>query len=169
MSEAKPKAKGASKKVEAKDPDVIEVDTNTEEIKEIKEPQVKPEPNRVFANQMTIASDLFKLEPANMSKNTSWNDKAPILIPVEHCHFFRTYDSNGKRMDVCNHVGGHSHKVTVTVNRSGDLIAECSPAINTKFNDSHTHAVTYLRSDKVQRRVMNKEATEVIASFQSYK
>jgi hypothetical protein len=128
-----------------------------------------PEPKRIYANQMDIDSDLFKLEIGSMKKNTGWNDKDPLIVNVEHCHFFRTFDSNGKKMDKCNHVGGHAHTVSVTLDPQGKFIGTCSPALNTKFDDKHIHPVTYLRSDKVNKRVVNKEATPFINKYESYK
>jgi len=116
---------------------------------------------RVYNKDLEFDSDLFKLEVTNMLKNIGAEDKKPLLTNVEHCHFYRTYDSNGKKQTKCSSIGGHHHEITVSVDSKGNLVAECSPAVGTKFNDNHTHKVTYLKSDRLQKRKPNIEAIKV--------
>ena len=131
--------------------------------------EILAEPKRIYANQMEIDSDLFKLEAADMLKNSSWNDKDPVIEKVTHCHFFRTYDSNGKKMSECNKVGGHGHEIKISVDENGNFVGECSPAKGTKFGDNHIHYVKYLRSDRVMRRTISEDASRYIAKMESYK
>jgi len=122
--------------------------------------------NRVYAQDLEIDSDLFKLEVNMMKKNLGADDKKPLLTGVEHCHFFRTYDSSGKKQNKCGSIGGHYHEVSVSVDSKGNLKAECSKAIGTKFNDDHVHNVAYIRSDKVQKRTINEDAQMYIAKME---
>ena len=123
--------------------------------------------NRIFREDMNVESDTFKLEVANFSKNISFDDKNPILVPVEHCHFYHTFDSSGKRMSQCNSVSGHTHDVTVEVDAKGILSATCGPAKSNKsFDDNHTHKVTYVKSDRFKIRTMEPEAQKDILNFE---
>jgi len=120
-----------------------------------------PEIKRRYAQDLEFDSDLFKLEVTNMVKNLGAEDNNPILANVEHCHFYRTFDSNGRKQTRCSFVGGHTHDVEVKVNKNGELTATCSPAIGTKFGDNHTHKIDYLKSDKLQKRKINEDAQRV--------
>lgn len=131
------------------------------EVEEIKQPEIK----RIYNDGMHFDSDLFKLEVANMLKNIGYDDKDPVLKNVEHCHFYRTIDSNGRKQNRSSFVGGHTHDVIVKVNENNELVAECAPATGTKFNDRHTHETTYLKSDAIEKRRMNKDASEFIAKI----
>lgn len=129
--------------------------------------EIKPAPiNRVYGNQQEFDSDTFKLELATFQKNISWNDKNPILEPVEHCHFFHTFDSNGKRCDRSCRVGGHYHNVVVKVNEEGQLIGESGPAIGGLPTDRHIHTVRYIKSDIVKLRRYSPEALKSIDQFE---
>ena len=127
---------------------------------------------RFYQGQQELDSDLFKLDVAQMMKNISWNEKRPDYVKVEHCHFMRTVDSSGKKLDTCSPVGGHFHTVTITEHEDGSLSAECSPAqqwgtLDGKRagvpipSDNHTHDVTYLKSIKIKPRVYNEKFAEV--------
>lgn len=123
--------------------------------------------NRIYKEDMTIDSDTFKLETTNFAKNLSFDDKKPIIVGVEHSHFFHTFDSNGRPMDKCNHVGGHTHEVKIEVDQNGDMVGTCSPAIVHKGfkEDFHTHQVTYVKSDRFKVRSMNEQAQQLIANL----
>ena len=122
--------------------------------------------NRLYKEDMEIDSDTFKLEIANYSRNISFDDKRPILVGTEHCHFFHTYDSGGKVMTQCNYVGGHTHDVTITVDEKGNMIGECGPAKSLKPTmDNHTHKVTYLKSDRFKTRTLYPAAQEAILNL----
>jgi hypothetical protein len=65
-----------------------------------------------------------------MKKNTSWKYGVVNTVPVEHCHFFHTYNSHGKKQIHSNAVGGHYHEVTWYMDETtGELKAECGPPI----------------------------------------
>lgn len=85
-----------------------------------KEKQVK----RLFKDQVEIPSDCFKCEAANYLKNLSWDKKNPNYEPTLHEHYFHTYDSKGKKLDKCSATGGHTHKIEVTTDKDGNLVAE---------------------------------------------
>ncbi len=113
----------------------------------------------------------FKLESSTMLKNIGFDPKRPVLTTVDHCHFFHTYDSYGKKMTQTNSVGGHYHEVNV-VNSNGEFHLEISPpkvrkgsqeAIKT---DSHTHKYTYIKSEEVKVRQLSAEVARLISGMQ---
>jgi hypothetical protein len=124
---------------------------------------VEKKVKRIYSKDMEFPSDLFKLEIANMLKNAGFDDKKPVLQNVEHCHFYRTYNSNGKKLTQCNFVGGHTHEVTVDVKADGTLVAKCGKAYGSKFNDEHTHKTSYVRSDVIAKRKLNEGAQAEIS------
>lgn len=148
------------------------------------ESKQKAEPNRFFQGNEKIHSDTFKLEVAKVKKNISWND-TPNFEDVEHTHFFVTYDSNGRKMVYSGPTAGHSHKMEYWVDADGNLKAKCGPpvriiagkeypyysamgvksrqentgrVVKNDIQDMHTHEVTYLRSNEVEKRTINIEA-----------
>jgi len=81
---------------------------------------------RLYREEASFYSDLFKLGVAKMLRWTGWtkvsqnaprdekgNINTPDWVEVEHCHFFHTIDSNGKMQDYCQPVGQHVHKIEV--------------------------------------------------------
>jgi hypothetical protein len=123
--------------------------------------------NRIFKEDMVIESDTFKLEVAHFSKNVSFDDKRPILVPVEHCHFYHTYDSGGKKMAQCNSVSGHTHDVSIEVDSKGNMTAICGPAKSNKaFEDNHTHKTTYIKSDRFKTRQIDQAAQQAIMNYE---
>lgn len=123
--------------------------------------------NRIYSNNMLIDSDLFKLEVQMMQKNMAINSKKPVIENIEHCHFYRTFDSNGRQTNRCNYVGGHTHEIKVITDKEGNLKAKCSTPIGTVLSsDQHTHNIRYIKSDKVEKRLISSEAQQVIANFE---
>lgn len=124
-------------------------------------------PKRVYRDDMMIDSDTLKLEIANYARNVSFDEKKPLLIATEHCHFFHTFDSNGRAQVECNSVGGHKHKVVVEMDDQGNIVGKCGPAIWSKptSHDNHTHEVKYIKSDRFKVRSYSKEAQAVIAKM----
>ena len=98
-----------------------------------REGKAMPEIKRVYSKDLTFDTDLFKLQVANMLKNAGYDDEKPILQSLEHCHFFRTFDSSGKPQIKCNSVAGHHHEVKISVDKEGNLKAQVSEAIGTKW------------------------------------
>jgi len=129
--------------------------------------EVKQAPiQRNYTKDMNIDSDLFKLEVSNLMKNVSYDETRPILVPVEHCHFFRTFDSSGKKQTTSNAVGGHYHNVTICVDDEGNLSGKCGPAMGSKIADDHIHNVSYIRSNELELRKVNPKASQFIANFE---
>lgn len=122
----------------------------------------KKKVSRFFKKDGIVFSDTFKLEQSSFHKNISFDANAPLLVPVEHCHFFHTFDSYGKVMKQSNKVGGHYHEVTVE-EVDGKLVGKCSVQIGGMKDDKHTHEINYIKSDEVTLRTINKEAQEHIA------
>lgn len=126
---------------------------------------------RVYKGSIEVDHDLFKLEVATMKKNISIDDDRPIYTGVEHCHFYHSYDSSGKKQYYSNPIAGHCHKVTVQTDKDGNLVAVCGPAIKRVGNkeialkDDHNHDMTYLRSERVLVREVNAEAQRVASEM----
>jgi hypothetical protein len=129
---------------------------------------------RVYAGQQLLDHDLYKLEVANLQRNASYNDNAPVWEAVEHVHFFHSIDSRGRPQTLTNKVGNHVHQVTIDENGK----ATCGPAvrevkikrggrITTKYEpvrgDNHVHEVTYKFSEKVKPATPNVEFAKVQA------
>lgn len=135
----------------------------------------KPEAfKRVYKGEAEVDHDLFKLEVANLKKNISIDDEKPLYVGVEHCHFFHSYDSSGKKQETCNPIAGHSHKVDFEVDENGELNITCGPPIvksGGKYlplkNDTHTHDIRYLRSEKIKVRKINETANMYIDNMTS--
>lgn len=131
------------------------------------------QPKRLFKDDIKVYHDLFKLKTATMLKNMSFDIKKKSMVPVEHVHFFHTYDSNGKKMDRSNNVGGHFHKMEV-YEENGQLKVKCSKPYTTKMrvnelgarvlvevqadDDHHVHDCEYIRSETVQVKPRNVDA-----------
>lgn len=124
-------------------------------------------PNRVYNNNIIIDSDLFKLEVEVMHKNMAVQGQKPNIEKIEHCHFYRTFDSSGKETKRCSFVGGHTHEMTVATDDKGNLIAECSTPVGGYLTDTHTHKVRYIKSDKVEKRRINADAQAYIDQIKS--
>jgi hypothetical protein len=133
-------------------------------VPEVKQEKTQPEIKRVFKGDHEIVSDLFKLDVAYFAKNISFDPKRPKREDVEHCHFFRTFDSNGKKLNKSNAIGGHYHEVILSVDEDGNLVGKCSPPIRNRGSDpnypgdDHTHEMIYRRSDQFKARRTNQEA-----------
>lgn len=145
--------------------------------KDVKTKQVQKavEPKRIFKDQMVVTTDLFKMAPAQMKKNTSYKKFQPELMDLEHCHIFRTVDSRGKVQTSSTAVGGHFHDVEVSIDQDGSFVLKCSEPyhIVTKttktgmtkkekvpvtfedgnrdviLKDTHTHEFQYIRSEEL--------------------
>ena len=143
--------------------------------------EVKKPIERVYAQQVEIDHDLFKLEVAPLEKNISWND-VPDWVKIEHCHFYHTFDSSGKAQVTCNQVAGHFHEIEVERNENGEIVdykcvsgpmkyvfvkdkrtgRRVKKAVPYNELDDHRHDMTYLKSDKIQMRKLNSEAVNLI-------
>lgn len=141
--------------------------------------QQQPKFERIFTTSQEVIHDLFILEPAKMLKNIAIQGLVDYT-PVVHQHFFHTYDSDGLPQTFCSPIGGHFHEITVSLDpETGSPIAKCSPPLiwgkkkdlkSGKFkralipaneDDQHTHEVSYLRSQKIPKRVKSVEAAKI--------
>lgn len=152
-----------------------QIDLNEVEALQNNEKELK----RRYASQIMIESDLFKSSIENAHKNMAWSEGDVRLETVPHVHFFRTYDSDGKKMTATNAVAGHFHNVVVKEQENGPVqIVSVSPAmrmvrkkVKGKFvqvaeplpeilEDHHTHSLEYVLSASVNQRVKNAMAAQ---------
>ena len=145
----------------------------------------KESAGRVFTGQKKIFHDLYKLSVAKMLKNMSWQPiPADEYTPIEHCHFFHTVDSSGKTQIYSTSVGGHFHIMEIEDQGDGNpplvkcvsgpmKLARVKDPHTLKYVkkpvpvndvDSHTHEVTYLKSDEIALRKLSDEAAKVIGA-----
>lgn len=135
---------------------------------------------RLFAEDMVLYHDLFKLEVATMAKDISWNE-TPEYLRVEHVHFYHTIDSDGRKQEHSTATGGHFHEVKLVPQEKGPpkLICKSGPMTwsskkvrgkrvkilrDVNDEDTHKHKTTYLKSDKLMARKVNTEALKLISS-----
>lgn len=145
---------------------------------------------RVFADNIQIFHDLFRLNTAEMKRNKSWND-TPMWVSIKHEHFFHTVDSSGRPQKYCAPVGGHFHELKVTKNNKGEIVDVeviggplkfLRKKVNGRikkvavpFNeqDQHTHEISYEGSNKLGKAKINNEAvrhmSQIIAKQTSKK
>ena len=126
---------------------------------------------RNFTGSDEINSDLFKLVLGYFTKDISViKKKVPDpqdLQKVPHAHFYHSVDSNGREMDSCNAVGGHKHTVTVKYDKDGEIVsAVCGKS--TGPIDDHIHEIEYIKTDKVERRIRNKNTALLVSSAERY-
>lgn len=141
--------------------------------------------SRVYAGQIELDHDLFKLSVAKMYKNVSW-DADPHWERFEHCHIFHTIDSNGKKQTTCSPVGGHFHVIETTPQAGGPPKLAVSPPMRMirikqgkkwvtrpepieyeNPDHSHTHEVQYLRSQRIKPRALNAEFAKMDAAVRA--
>ena len=138
----------------------------------------EPVQERIYNNESSFDTDLFKLEIAPRLKNIAYGEGAdPDYVKEEHTHWFHTYDSDGKPHDKCVPTGGHFHIMTLTWGKKGSPPkVQCSPPMKEVRDkrgqkkivpvgayDQHIHKITYVRSHKVMMRQANAEAAKVHA------
>lgn len=138
---------------------------------------------RVYGHEITIESDLFKLKLSTCNKNVAIQDSGQVdLEKVEHIHFWRTVDSDGKKQTYCAPVAGHFHEIKFKDNGKNEPVEILSVSgplkmgltkvrgqiktvpvpLHEDLEDNHTHEVEYLKSHKVQARAMNVKAIQMI-------
>lgn len=137
---------------------------------------------RTYTQFSNIESDLFRLKIADAHKNVAWDDNVR-LEKVPHVHFFRTYDSDGRKLTQSASVGGHFHVIEYDDSKdstakiksiSGPMhmvkrkikgqwksVAEPLPA---SLDDNHTHEFEYIMSVKLEARQQNPAAVQLIAA-----
>lgn len=133
-----------------------------------------------------IWSDTFKLLPAIYVKRDGLamhpDENPSDFVSAEHVHFYRTFDSDGKKLERCAAMCNHFHVIKTAPNPDDPdtpMIVEVSTPmklgkrrkqgkwviepIALNNYDEHTHEVEYVKSGKVKARVTNLEAQKVIA------
>ena len=86
-------------------------------------------PKVIDRSKRKVLHHLFKAELAKFKKNLSFKPGSPNIQQIEHVHYFHSVDSVGLDQQFTNHVGGHCHKITWSVNETGELVASCGPAV----------------------------------------
>jgi len=137
---------------------------------------------RVYKNNQILDHDCYKLEVEMMRKDVSYNN-VPVWEQFAHSHIYHTINSQGKKLNKCAAVGGHTHEITLVdkgPNKAPELL--CGPAckevkyakngvvqkrLDPMPGDSHTHKVTYLRSDKIVPGQVHKGTAQVMAEMES--
>lgn len=162
--------------------DAPEKPVTTSGKKKVEPKEVELVQQRIFKKDKIIFHDLFKLEVAKMLKNLFWYKIPPNeYVPIEHCHFFHTFDSSGKKLTTSTSVGGHFHKLELkdmgkgnppeiigmsgplkTVRRKNEYGKRVKEDVPVNTVDKHTHKHTYLQSDEVKLRKINSEAALLI-------
>jgi hypothetical protein len=145
---------------------------------------------RVYADEIVIEHDLYKLKLASMKKNVAYMPNTFEILSVQHEHFFHTVDSSGTKQKHSNLVGSHFHQMTVVPQGNGaPPIVKCGPAVKEVKKlvngrvvkvvepclrypdergdmqvDNHTHEIEYIKSNKIPVRKVNAEAVKVISA-----
>ena len=147
---------------------------------------------RIYKGTEEVDHDLFKLQVARMKKDVSYDGQMPEFVHFEHCHIYHTVDSNGRKMDETNAVGGHFHKIevvpaseeggvpTLKVSAPMKYIKQKKKGVKGKFEkvavpvefsdgtiDNHTHEVEYLGSEKIKKRQANVEFAKLDAAMKA--
>lgn len=148
--------------------------------KETEQPaKAAPEIERVYIGSQQIDHDLYKLKSSIMKTNVSWTQQ-PRYVEAEHCHFFHSVDSDGRRQTHSVAIGGHFHEMMMIKPARGKAPAvyRCGPPVkevrrlgdNGKWvkgyerlkHDDHVHDVEYINSVPVAKRTQSADATNVI-------
>jgi hypothetical protein len=189
MAKSNHKAQGAADELESdmSDETVVRPKQGAQTKKVSAKSQLGPKIERRTEAVQTVWSDLWKLLVSTTMKQIGIEnhpDENPqSFIDVEHCHFFRTVDSDGKKFDRCTPIANHFHLVKTEINaddpKGPPVIVEVSPPMRMaktkklgKFVmapvplndfDFHTHDVAYVKSEEVKTRAPNVEAAKVMA------
>jgi len=127
---------------------------------------------RKLAKATKVHHDLFSLDITNTRKNMSWEESNPNWVDVAHRHYYHTVTSDGKALQNSAPSAGHFHEVIVEEDESGKITnVTCGPPQvmhkgkpHPYKNDKHTHEISYLASEVVERRVSNQDAMKVMTA-----
>ena len=141
---------------------------------------------RVFKGEKEVHHDLYKLQVAEVVKNSSWWSSKPTFIGHEHTHMFHSIDSNGKEQFYSTNTAGHCHKVTFKLDSDGMVIPESivvGPPVRKSKNgdvrlaiqhsaegspmkyDDHTHDMLYIQSEVIKVRRKNEAAAIAMSNY----
>lgn len=118
---------------------------------------------RNYLNSDEIPCDLFKLEVANGRTNHGISERDAIWLNTEHCHYYRTYDSDGRLQTECTAVMGHKHDIEILRDKKGE-IQELKCGAAKWSNDNHTHKMSYKYSSAIKQRVWNTEVQRALVN-----
>lgn len=134
---------------------------------------------RVMKGSEVYQSDLFEADIKDYKKNKSYRKYQPEIERIPHKHFFRTYDSSGKKQLYCSTNAGHRHPVKISI-EDGEFVANCGPAERkvtiikrtgesierwvpvvyktdmegSDIVDAHTHEFRYKNSENIHPRLV---------------
>lgn len=119
-----------------------------------------------------VHHDLFRLDIANTKKNVSYNEDLPNMVDVPHAHFYHTVTSDGKALENSAPTAGHFHPIEIEYDDDGKIIsAKCGRAMVMHKGkpapykyDEHTHEMSYIVSEVVERRMTNSDAVKVMSA-----
>lgn len=139
-------------------------------------PVKQPSTNRKMKGELDVYHDLFKLEVERVGKNIAVPGSQPLLVGIDHCHYYHSVNSRGKKQADCTPIAGHTHKVTYHKDDNGDLVGECSGPYSRQLiklangtraervmptkGDNHTHKVTYQNSSVFKMKDINPDAVK---------
>ena len=132
---------------------------------------------RVFKDKFTFVHDLFRLKTATLMRNMAWSSKMKaIWEPMDHKHFFHTYDSDGRPQTNSTAALGHFHECEM-YEEAGKVKLKVGPAkkevleifegsprkvtVKLKEREAHTHEGEYITSENLQTRRLNNEAIKL--------
>lgn len=147
------------------------------------DPQAQQVQKRVIGGKAQIYTDLFKLDVAACNVNKSYND-VPDIYEQEHCHWFHTYDSDGKKQTRSIAVSGHFHVIEYEEQGEGlpvKVISVSGPMrevkkrikgkwvkvvepVSSDLEDNHTHNIIYKKTDIVEIRTQRVEVINAVAA-----
>lgn len=144
--------------------------------------------NLVFKHEREIRHDVFKTDIKKFKENTSFTKDDPAIVEREHTHIYHTVNSQCRPLQYTNAVGGHFHKVTVSEDEDGNLVATCSEPLKYHFRrmprggfkksigpvswydgntdrtivDDHVHVLNYMHSE-----MLNVDSSRKIRNIQT--
>lgn len=136
----------------------------------------KKQPQIVFKDQKEMRHDVFKADLQNFLENTSFTRGMVNIVRREHTHIYHNINSQCKNLEYTNAIGGHFHKVELSEDENGNVVAKCGPPLrngvkrlpngsfkktiepvtwfdgmnNRNVVDDHTHELIYQHSEMIR-------------------
>lgn len=155
-------------------------------------PVVVEPSGRILRSKQKFHIDHFKLlvgtkiaDVSPQAVRQGDGDHAAVYVKQEHCHFYHTYDSNGKKQTKCSFIAGHTHEITEVPQGPGNppkiVVGPAVKEVRTKdkktkewkisfaaadddketIDQCHKHEWEYMFSEETEGRDMNKEALQL--------
>lgn len=147
------------------------------------------EPNIQWRENVEFRHDLFVLKNTQCLKNRSWvKYDLTKIIKKEHKHYYHSFNSKGKPFLQCAPACGHFHEVKTSVDKDGNLVAECGPPLrwimkkrgrkyikmkapilfpadehpsSDDVTDKHTHEIVYSHSEMLsEHKIQTKQMAD---------